>query len=80
MKSPLRKRVLRDLKKDWIRYLVLFVLMSFMIGIASGTFVGNDSMMRSIDESYEKYNIEDGHFELRDEPTGTISASFRETG
>ena len=69
MKSPLKKRVLRDLKKDWIKYLVLLVLMSFMIGIASGVFVGNDSMMFAINESYQKYNIEDGHFELKDRPT-----------
>ena len=53
MKKPLTKRVWRELRSDLIRYLVLFVLMSFMIGIASGTFVGNDSMKHSIDASYE---------------------------
>ncbi len=78
MRSPLKKRVLRDLKKDWIKYLVLLVLMSFMIGLASGVFVGNDSMMASIDESYEKYNIEDGHFELKDKPTKELLDYFRE--
>ena len=76
MRSPLKKRVLRDLKKDWIKYLVLLVLMSFMIGIASGVFVGNDSMMASVDESYEKYNMEDGHFELKDEPTDELLEYF----
>lgn len=76
MRSPLKKRVLRDLKKDWIKYLVLLILMSFMIGIASGVFVGNDSMMVAIDESYEKYNMEDGHFELKDEPTDELIEYF----
>ena len=78
MRSPLKKRVLRDLKKDWIKYLVLLVLMSFMIGIASGVFVGNDSMMFAIDESYEKYNIEYGHFELKEKPTEKLLDYFRE--
>ena len=78
MKSPLKKRVLRDIKKDWIKYLVLLVLMSFMIGLASGVFVGNDSMMASIDESYDKYNIEYGHFELKDKPTKELLDYFRE--
>lgn len=78
MRSPLKKRVLRDLKKDWIKYLVLLVLMSFMIGIASGVFVGNDSMMLAIDESYEKYNIEYGHFELKEKPTEELLDYFRE--
>ncbi|MBQ7246129.1 MAG: ABC transporter permease [Firmicutes bacterium] len=76
MRSPLKKRVLRDLKKDWIKYLVILILMSFMIGIASGVFVGNDSMMVAIDESYEKYNMEDGHFELKDEPTDELIEYF----
>ena len=76
MRSPLKKRVLRDLKKDWVKYLVLFILMSFMIGIASGVFVGNDSMMKSIDESYEKYNIEDGHFELADKLTENLEKEY----
>ena len=76
LRSPLKKRVLRDLKKDWIKYLVILILMSFMIGIASGVFVGNDSMMVAIDESYEKYNMEDGHFELKDEPTDELIEYF----
>ena len=77
MKSPLRKRVLRDLKKDGAKYLVLLVLMSFMIGIASGVFVGNDSMMFAIEESYEKYHIEDGHFALQDKPAEDLLDTFR---
>lgn len=77
MRNPLNKRVLRDLKKDWGKYLALFVLMSFMIGIASGTFVGNDSMMHAIEESYEKYNIEYGHFELKNKPAEDLVDCFR---
>lgn len=77
MRNPLKKRVLRDLKKDWGKYLALFVLMSFMIGIASGTFVGNDSMMHAIEESYEKYNIEYGHFELKNKPAEDLVDCFR---
>ena len=69
MKNPLRKRLLRDLGKDWKKYLVLLVLMAFMIGIASGVFVGNNSMKVEISESYEKYNIEHGHFELKEKAT-----------
>ena len=63
--NPMRKRLFRELRKDWKKYFVLFLLMVFMIALASGIDVGNDSMMAAIDESYEKYSIENGHFELR---------------
>lgn len=77
MRNPLKKRALRDLKKDWVKHLVLLILMSFMIGIASGVFLGNDSMMFAIEESYEKYNREDGHFEVMDKPAEALLDGFR---
>lgn len=69
MKSPLRKRIFREIRKEWKKYIVLTLLMVFMIGLASGVDVANDSMMAAIDESYEKYNIESGHFELKEKAT-----------
>ncbi|MBP3891677.1 MAG: FtsX-like permease family protein [Solobacterium sp.] len=78
MKNPLRKRLLRDLGKDWKKYLVLLVLMAFMIGIASGVFVGNNSMKVAISESYEKYNIEHGHFELKEKATTQLIKKFED--
>ena len=76
MRNPLGKRLPRELKKDFKKYAVLLILMIFMIGIASGIYVGNDSMMAAIDESYELYNIEDGHFELKEEATEDLLASM----
>ena len=70
--NPMRKRLFRELKKDWKKYFVLFLLMVFMIGLASGIDVGNDSMMAAIDESYEKYTIENGHFELREKASPAL--------
>ncbi len=78
--NPMRKRVLRELKKDWKKYFVLFLLMVFMIALASGIDVGNDSMMAAIDESYEKYSIENGHFELREKPTDELLSKIEEQG
>ncbi|MBQ6270545.1 MAG: ABC transporter permease [Clostridiales bacterium] len=72
VKNPMRKRLFRELKKDWKKYFVLFLLMVFMIGLASGIDVGNDSMMAAIDESYEKYTIENGHFELREKASPAL--------
>ncbi|MBE6843622.1 MAG: ABC transporter permease [Ruminococcus sp.] len=64
MKSPLSKRHLRELKSDAGKYIVIFVFMIIVIGFVSGFMVASGSLMKIYDESFEKYNIEDGNFEL----------------
>ena len=62
MKSPLRKRILRELKGEIGKYLVVFILMVATIGMVSGFLVADGSMIQAYDEGFEKYNIEDGNF------------------
>lgn len=64
MKNPLIKRLPRELKSDFGKYLVLFIFMIVMIGFVSGFLVASNSMTVVFNDSYEKYNIEDGNFEL----------------
>ncbi len=64
MKSPLIKRLPRELKSEFGKYLVLFLFMTVMIGFVSGFLVASGSMITTYNESFEKYNIEDGNFEL----------------
>lgn len=64
MKNPLNKRFVRELKQDWTKYLVIFLLMTGMIGLVSGFIVADDSMLKAYNESFEKYSIEDGHFNV----------------
>ena len=48
-KNPLHKRVWRDLLRDWKRYLMIFAMLVVTIGFVSGMYVGNKSMMTSLD-------------------------------
>ena len=64
MKNPLRKRIPRELKGDWKKYLVVAVFLILTIGFVSGMYVANGSMMQAAAEGKEKYHLEDGHFEL----------------
>lgn len=64
MKNPLNKRLLRELKSEIGKYIVLFLFLAGMISIVSGFLVANRSMIITYDESFDKYNIEDGNFEL----------------
>ncbi len=63
MRNPLNRRLPRELKSEFGKYLVIFLLLSLTIGLISGFLVADGSMMTAYQESFEKYNIEDGHFE-----------------
>ena len=59
MKNPLRKRLLRELRQEMGKYLVVFILMVATIGFVSGFLVADGSILTAYDNSFEKYNIED---------------------
>lgn len=80
MKNPLRKRIPRELLKDWKKYLAMFLVMTLTIGFISGVFVANDSMQQTAADAYEKYNIEDGHFILKDQADDALVDAFEERG
>ncbi len=64
MRNPLVKRLPRELKSEFGKYLVIFLFFVLVIGFVSGFLVASGSMLVAYDESFEKYNIEDGNFEL----------------
>ena len=67
MKNPLRKRYKRELRQDLGKYIAIFLFMVLSIGFISGFLVAGNSMIIAYDESFEKYNIEDGHVEFEEE-------------
>lgn len=62
MKNPLRKRLLRELRQEAGKYLAIFLLLVATIGFVSGFLVADGSIIAAYNESFEKYNIEDGNF------------------
>ena len=69
MKSPLRKRIPRELRAEFGKYLVVLILMISTIGFVSGFLVADGSMIQAYNEGFEKYNIEDGNFRVKKELT-----------
>ena len=61
MKNPLNKRLPRELAKDATKYIAIFIMMVLLISICSGMRVGNESLKKAYYDSFELYNIEDGH-------------------
>ena len=80
MKNPLRRRYLRDLRSDLGKYLVIFLLLVLFIGEISGYLVASESMGLAYDESFEKYNIEDGHFTVEKKLTSRQKEAILKAG
>ncbi|MDD6769454.1 ABC transporter permease [Inconstantimicrobium porci] len=66
MKNPLRKRLPKELKSEMGKYIVIFLFLAATIGFISGFLVADGSMLAAYNESFTKYNIEDGNFETGD--------------
>ncbi len=70
-KNPLNRRLLRELREDFGKYLVVFLLMVCTIGLVSGFLVADGSMIIAYNNSFETYHIEDGHFQTESELNGS---------
>ncbi|MDE6579845.1 MAG: permease, partial [Ruminiclostridium sp.] len=79
IRNPLIKRILRELRGDWHKYLVVSLFLILTIGFVSGMYVANGSMIRAAEEGAEKYKLEDGHFELSERAEEKLISAI-ETG
>ena len=80
MKSPLRKRLPRELKSEIGKYLVVLILMIATIGFVSGFLVADGSMLKAYNEGFEKYKIEDGNFRVKKKITKSQRENIEKNG
>lgn len=80
MKNPLNKRLPREFKTEFTKYLVIFMFMTLVIGFISGFLVSGGSMKAAYDESFDKYNIEDGHFVVDEKAGSEVIKKIEENG
>ena len=79
MKNPLNKRFPREIKGELGKYIVLFFFLAAMISVVSGFLVASYSMQVAYDESFEKYNIEDGNFELLEKASDELISNIEDS-
>lgn len=64
MKNPLIKRLPREFAGEIAKYIVIFIFMTAVIGLISGFLIADGSMLDTYNKNFDKYNIENGNFEL----------------
>jgi putative ABC transport system permease protein len=79
-KNPLRRRVLREIQGEMGKYIVVFLMLALTISVVSGYLVAVSSMIHSYNESFETYNIEDGHFVTAKQLNRAQRKSIQELG
>lgn len=72
MKNPLNKRIFSEIKCDKGRYIAIFLFLILAIGFISGFIIADSSMIEEVNKSDEKYNIENGNFEIYGEVPSEI--------
>lgn len=80
MKNPLNRRIFREIKGEAGKYIVIFLFMTALIGIVSGFLIADESLKTSYDQSFEKYNVEDGNFELAEKADSECIGSIENEG
>lgn len=80
MRNPLNKRLPRELRQEWGRYMVIFIFMTLLIGFVSGFLVAGNSMIVAYNESFDKYKIEDGRFLLEEKASESVCEELEEEG
>lgn len=80
MKNPLRKRLLRELKSEFGKYAVIFLLLAGTISFVSGFLVADGSMLKAYNDGFTKYNIEDGNFQTKKKMNKAQERSVQEFG
>lgn len=62
MKNPLRKRYVRDLKKNFGRYFAIFIMLMVTIGLMSSFLAVSDGAQIALQQNREECKLEDGLF------------------
>lgn len=80
MRNPLWRRIPKELKGELGKYMVIFLFMVIMTGMVSGFMVAGESMKKTYDNTFDKYNVEDGHFDLSDEASDNMKDNIEDEG
>lgn len=75
--NPLVKRIPKELRGDWRKYLIVSLFLILVIGFVSGMYVANESMLTAASAGRTEYKLEDGHFELTKEADETLLSDIR---
>ena len=76
MKNPLNRRLPRELKSEFGKYLVIFLFFIMVISLVSGFLVADTSLNTAHLDAFDKYTIEAGNFAYAEEASDDAVAAI----
>ena len=80
MRNPLIKRIPREFKSELGKQLAIFLFFVLIIGAVSGFIISADSLITAYNDSFEKFTVEDGNFELAEKADEDTLKAVEEEG
>lgn len=78
MKNPMNKRLPRELKSDFGKYLVIFLFIVMVVSVVSSFLVANAGIAKSYKKNLAENNVEDGHVSFNIRPDEDFLKSVEE--
>ena len=72
MKNPMNRRLPRELKADFGKYLVIFLFITMVVSVVSGFLVANDGIAKAYKRNLKNNNVEDGHLSFNVRPDDAL--------
>lgn len=78
MKNPMNKRLFRELKADFGKYLVIFLFITMVVSVVSSFLVANTGVDEAFNDMLQNYKLEDGHISFNVEPDADVLSAIEE--
>ena len=78
MRNPMNKRLPRELKSDFGKYLVIFLFIVMVVSVVSSFLVANAGIAKSYKKNLANNNVEDGHVSFNERPSEELLKSVEE--
>jgi putative ABC transport system permease protein len=75
MKNPMNRRLPRELRSDFGKYLVIFLFITMVVSVVSGFLVANDGIAKAYKRNLANNNVEDGHLSFNVRPEESFLAA-----
>ncbi len=78
--NPLNRRILRSLRDDAGKYIVIFIFMVLLVSFISGYLISDNSCYATFEEGMVKQNVEDGHLAFNVLPDEELIEEIEQKG
>ncbi|MBQ6661205.1 MAG: ABC transporter permease [Lachnospiraceae bacterium] len=72
MRNPMNRRLPRELKADFGKYIVIFLFIAMVVSVVSGFLVANDGIAKAYKRNLNNNNVEDGHLAFNVRPEDSL--------